>query len=88
MSTSLNRALLKTSDVRARTGWSLLKIRTLIQQGKLKDVNSSTATRPYWNILPESLDALLHGSEQPVAPKPTKTSRKQRIDVNVPKIFG
>lgn len=80
--------LLKTTDVQQRTGWSLLKIRTLIQQGKLRAFNSSTSTRPYWNILPESLDALLHGSEQPVAPKPAKTPRKQRIDANVPKVFG
>ena len=80
--------LLKTTDVRERTGWSLLKIRTLIQQGKLRAFNSSTSTRPYWNILPESLDALLNGSEQPVEPKPAKASRKQRIDANVPKVFG
>lgn len=82
------KALLKTTDVRARTGWSLLKIRTLIQQGKLKAVNTSTSDRPYWNILPESLDALLNGSAQSVQPKPIKAVRSQRIDASVPKVFG
>ncbi len=81
-------ALLKTTDVRKRTGWSLLKIRTLIQQGKLRAVNTSTSTRPYWNILPESLDALLTGSQQVVAPKTKSTVRNRRIDADVPKVFG
>ncbi len=88
MSAILNRPL-KTTDVRDRTGWSLLKIRTLIQQGKLKAVNTSTSDRPYWNILPESLEALLNGSGQVVAQKPTKTTvRNRRIDANVAKVFG
>lgn len=81
-------SILKTTDVQKRTGWSLLKIRTLIQQGKLRAVNTSTSTRPFWNILPESLAALLNGSEQPSKPKPTKPSRKKRIDAGVPKVFG
>lgn len=80
--------ILKTTDVKKRTGWSLLKIRTLIQQGKLKAFNSSTSTRPYWNILPESLDALLNGTQSKAEPKPSKPARKQRIDASVPKVFG
>ena len=80
--------LLRTTDIQKQTGWSLLKIRRLIELGKLRAFNSSTSTRPYWNILPESLDALLNGSEQPVEPKPAKASRKQRIDSDVPKVFG
>ena len=84
----MSASLLKTTDVRARTGWSLLKVRTLIEQGKLKAVNTSTSARPYWNILPESLEALLNG-EQSVPPKQVvSTVRKQRIDAHVPKVFG
>ncbi len=80
--------LLRTTDIQKKTGWSLFKIRRLIELGKLKAVNTSTSTRPYWNILPESLDALLNGSEQPSEPKPSKPARKQRIDAGVPKVFG
>lgn len=82
--------LLKTTDVRKRTGWSLLKIRTLCAQGKLKAINTSTSNRPYWNILPESLEALLNGTEQAFAPKPVevKTTSRKRIDADVPKVFG
>ena len=80
--------ILKTTDVQKRTGWSLLKIRTLIQQGKLKAVNTSTSDRPYWNILQESLDAYLNGTQSKAEPKPIKAGRTQRIDASVPKVFG
>jgi len=81
--------ILKTTDIQNRTGWSLRKIRALIRLGKLKAFNSSTSDRPYWNILPESLDALLTGVA-PVKQAPVKPTRQsnRRIDADVPKIFG
>ena len=81
--------ILKTTDVQNRTGWSLRKIRALIRLGKLKAFDSSTSDRPYWNILPESLDALLTGVDptKPSAVKPVRQSNR-RIDADVPKVFG
>jgi hypothetical protein len=84
----MSKRVLKTTDVKAQTDWSLLKIRTLIAQGKLKAFNSSTSDRPYWNILQESLDAMLGSSEQKAQPAQVASPRKQRIDANVPKVFG
>lgn len=88
MSTSKNRGLLKTSDVQKITGWSPLKVRGLIESGKLKAINTSTGKRPLWEILPESLEAFLNpnGSE-PQQPESKRIVRK-RIDANVAKVFG
>lgn len=82
--------LLKTTDVRNKTGFSLLKIRTLIEQGKLKAINTSTKDRPYYNVTAEALDAFLRGVDQSTEPVPNivATVRNQRIDANVPKVFG
>ena len=80
--------LLKTTDVRKRTGWSPQKIRRLIEIGKLKAIDSSTTKRPFWNILEESLDAMLNGSHEPSVSAAPKKPSKRRIDADVPKVFG
>jgi hypothetical protein len=81
--------LLRTTDVQKITGWSPQKIRRLIEIGKLKAFDSSTTKRPFWNIVPESLDEMLSGSHQPKAVDAnTKRTSKKRIDADVPKVFG
>lgn len=80
--------MMTTQEVRELTGWSLLKVRTLIEKGKLKAINTSTGRRPYWEIHPDSLEAFLNpnGSE-PQQPESKRIVRK-RIDANVAKVFG
>jgi excisionase family DNA binding protein len=79
--------LLTTTEVQRRTGWSLPKIRALIESGKLPAINTSTGKRPFWQILDDALDACLRG-ETPQQAKPTKpVAGRKRIDANVPKIF-
>jgi excisionase family DNA binding protein len=65
------------------------KVRTLIEQGKLAAVNTSTATRPRWTIRRVDLEAFL--TPACVARSEAKrqaTLRRQRIDRDVPKVFG
>ena len=71
--------ILSTSDVQKITGWSLVKIRTLIHQQKLVAINTSTGKRAMWGIPEESLREFFN--PKPIAPSEQKPSgRKQRID--------
>lgn len=79
--------VLSTNDVQKITGWSLVKIRTLIHQKKLVAINTSTGKRAMWGIPEESLRDFF--TPKTSASSEQKTSvRKQRIDANVPKVFG
>jgi hypothetical protein len=60
---------ISTVEVQSITGWSLVKIRSLINQGKLPAINTSTGNRPIWEIRPEDLNEFL-------TPKNTNSSRK------------
>lgn len=82
------RRTLKTTDIQKQTGWSLIKIRKLIADGKLKAINTSCGSRPYWEIPVEAFEAFLNGESQGQSPKATKAKRSGRIDASVPKVFG
>ena len=85
----MTKRLLTTQDVRRITGWSTLKVRNLIASNKLRAINISCSDRPYWQIPVESLEALLSGDTQPTkSDVKQSTSRRQRIDANVPKVFA
>ena len=78
--------LLTTGDVARITGFSIAKIRKLIDAGRLPAVNGSSTDRPRWAIRREDLDAFLQPSN--IAPrKKPKPARRQRIDRNVPQVF-
>lgn len=86
---------LSTGDAAAITGWTVNKIRTLCEQGRLPAVNTSTTSRPRWTIRRCDLEAFLTPSNAPTAvpskPAPTdviKPIRHRRIDAAVPKVFG
>lgn len=81
------RRTLKTTDIQKQTGWSLLKIRKLIADGKLKAINTSCGSRPYWEIPVEAFEAFLNG-ESVASPKAPKRANRSRIDADVPKVFG
>ena len=77
---------MSTLQVQQLTGWSLVKIRALIAQGKLPAINTSTGNRPIWQIRLEDLESFLTPKSMKVA-KPTRSSNR-RIDADVPKVFG
>jgi hypothetical protein len=77
---------LSTGDVAAITGWTIQKVRTLCEQGKLPAVNTSTATRPRWTIRRCDLDAFL--TPKSVAKVERQNHVRRRIDAHVPKVFG
>jgi hypothetical protein len=80
--------VLSTTDVEKITGWSKVKIRTLIHQKKLDAINTSTGERPLWGIPEESLRDFLTPRSKVAQPEQIASTRKQRIDANVPKVFG
>ena len=77
---------MSTLQVQQLTGWSLVKIRSLITQGKLPAVNTSTGTRPIWQIRLEDLESFLTPKSLQTT-QPKRTSNR-RIDHDVPKVFG
>jgi hypothetical protein len=87
----MSKKLLTTREVKARTGFSLVRIRTLIRKGKLKGENLSAGARPYFMVPEEAVDELLRGN---VPPPPIETGavekakRCKRIDTGVERIFG
>ncbi len=78
--------LLSTKQVKLRTGWSMIKVRQLIEAGRLPAINISCGKRPFWQVTEEALQAFLNGATPP-KPEPPKVSRNRRIDANVPKVF-
>ena len=81
--------LLTTQQVRARTGFSQLKVRQLIQCGKLAGIDTGVGGRSYYQVTELALDNFLSGSA-PAQSNKAKTTRtiNSRIDANVPKVFG
>jgi hypothetical protein len=79
------KVMLKTRDVKARTGWSMQKIQQLIKSGRLPAINSSTGSRPVYEVREEDLDSLLTPA---VAKAEKQSNARRRIDANVPKVFG
>lgn len=77
---------LTTGDVAAETGWTIQKVRTLCESGRLPAVNTSTASRPRWTIRRCDLDAFL--TPAAVAKAEKQSNARRRIDANVPKVFG
>lgn len=55
----VKQTLLTTRDVSRRTGWSVAKVRQLIESGKLPAINTSTGNRPRWSIRQSDLEAFL-----------------------------
>ncbi len=78
---------MKTRDVKAVTGWSLQKIQKLIKSGKLPAADSSTGSRPVYEIRAEDLDRLLTPAAV-AKPEAKKAAPRRRIDADVPKVFG
>ena len=78
---------LTTGEVAKITGFSILKVRMLVEQGKLPATNTSCGTRPRWTIRREDLEAFLSPTNvRSESPRPAAT-RRRRIDADVPKIF-
>lgn len=51
--------ILTTGDVARQTGWTIAKVRQLVESGKLPAVDTSTGKRPRWSIRQCDLDAFL-----------------------------
>ena len=81
--------LLTTKQVQEQTGLSQLRIRRLIQIGKLNGIDTGVGKRSYFQVTQEALDAFLSGAvpAKQTAIKPTRQSNR-RIDADVPKVFG
>ncbi len=81
--------LLTTQQVRERTGFSQLKVRQLIQCGKLAGIDTGVGKRSYFQVTEEALENFLLG-KTPIQTSKTKSKQasRRRIDANVPKIFG
>jgi len=81
--------LLTTKQVQEQTGLSQLRIRRLIQIGKLNGIDTGVGKRSYFQITQEALDAFLSG-DAPAKQTPTKPTRSsnRRVDADVPKVFG
>lgn len=80
--------LLTTTEVQALTGWSILKVRALIKTGRLRAVDTSTGSRPFWQVMESDLAAFLNRSSVVVEPPKKITRRRTRIDANVEQVFG
>ena len=50
---------LSTRQVAKVTGWSIAKVRQLIDAGKLPAVNTSTGFRPRWEVRKTDLEAFM-----------------------------
>jgi len=50
---------LSTRQVAKATGWSICKVRQLIDAGKLPAVNTSTGFRPRWEVRKSDLEAFM-----------------------------
>ena len=85
-----NRRLRNTGYVAEILGTNKQKVCALIAAGRLRGIDLSTGSglKPRWGIPDDSIEAFLNGGEQPAPPKPTKATRRQRIDAGVPKVFG
>ncbi len=80
--------LLTIKEVRKRTGFSELKIRSLIKSGRLLAVDTSTGERACWRIREEDLLEFLTPKSKQEPQGKAKAARRQRIDAGVPKVFG
>lgn len=84
------RQYLTTGQVAAELGWTIQKVRTLCEQGRIPAVNTSTtANRPRWTIRRCDLDSFLTpASVAKATAKQAAAVRRQRIDAGVPNVFG
>ena len=81
--------LLTTGEVSRLTGFSLSKVRRLIELGRLPAINTSTETRPRWAVRRQDLDLFLTPSNLGDRPQATasKPVRRKRIDTGVRQVF-
>ena len=80
---------LTTGDIRKLTGWSLIKIRSLIDSGKLPAVNTSTGDRPFYHVPAEAWEKFINpNAGMPKNSTPSKKVKRKRMDANVEKVFG
>lgn len=59
--------LLSTGDIARRLGWSIVKVRTLCESGRLPAVNTSTGDRPRWHVRESDLEHFLTPGASPSA---------------------
>lgn len=74
--------MLTTKQVAVRTGWSVDKVRRLINSGKLKAVDTSSGQRPTFEIAESDLERFLNGGKRPARKQPAPA-----IDSMVPQVF-
>lgn len=81
--------LLTVKQVSERTGFSTLKVRSLIHSGRLLAVDTSPGAKACWRIREEDLTNFL--TPDSVKERPAKRSKvesRKRIDADVPKVFS
>ncbi len=82
--------ILTTAQAAVIACFSKKKIRELIEAGKLPAINTSTTNkRVRWSIRWVDLEQFLPpASVQKAAAKQAVAARRERIDADVPKVFG
>ncbi len=87
MPASTERRLLTTDEVAEILGVRRLQVCNLIKAGRLRgiDISNGSGLKPRWRIPTDSVDAFVAGGKPS---KPTKATRRKRIDSDVPKVFG
>ena len=78
---------LTTGQAAKLTGFSISKIRRLVQLGRIPAVDTTTETRPRWAIRRRDLEAFLTPKNVPVAkPERPAAGRRRRLDADVPQV--
>ncbi|XZE56137.1 hypothetical protein SH139x_002218 [Planctomycetaceae bacterium SH139] len=82
--------MLTTREAGEMLGLANSKILALIESRKLRavDISCGDGKRPRWGIPADAVYELLSGEQSPLEPKAKKSTRRQRIDNGVPKVFG
>ncbi len=79
---------LTTGESAKLSGFTIQKIRRLVELGRIPATNTSTGDRPRWTIRRADLEAFLTPTNvRRDSPRPTATRRRQRLDANVPQVF-
>lgn len=83
-----DRDFMTTGEAAEFCGFTIQKVRRLVELGRIPATNTSCGTRPRWTIRREDLEAFLSPTNvRRDATQSAARRRTRRIDADVPQIF-
>lgn len=82
-----DRDFLTTGEAAEFCGFTIQKVRRLVELGRIPATNTSCGTRPRWTIRREDLEAFLSPTNVRPEARRTGPARRKRLDADVPHVF-